>query len=512
MKTLSKILYVTYSIFVILILVLDTGVASAAINVTRDILNGNKEITDVSIQLDETELLAGKYYYPEYTPIGDFGDDAGLVYESIDPEHLKVSANGAVCAPITFEGDSFDASVRITSKYDSNFEKVVSFHFIKKYPELFTATYYLKGYGYTPKTLYIGVPVYIYSGVSSNNPPYNVRDYEVVYDENYFDKADDGSLIPKRVTADGEKLSFTVRYANGATNVSKSFEIKEQDTQAAQIDEIRINNTVGDTIDLVRGASLSFTMYSNGKLVASDYSLTFEDESDVTMNAAGQYAFNTSGDKTVTVTLPNGYSKTFTVKVRNVISAPTLTDEDVSASRHVTVLDTDVRTVNFAFSEGVTYTTIEYEYDENVIKVIPSSKSFRIVPIREGVTELRLVVDDGITRAEESLTVEVKKNTSLRVALAKSVPYWLPKIVGHGGLFMILAFFAMLMFYHLDVDSSFARFLLYTLSGLSVAFISEFAQMFMPSRSASMIDVLIDMSGFLVGTLLVLLSRSIRGK
>ena len=91
MKTLSKILYVAYSILLIFILVADTGIASVAIEWAKAALAERKEITDVSVQLDEDELLAGRYYTPKYTPTGKFGDDAGLVFTSMNPEYLTVS-------------------------------------------------------------------------------------------------------------------------------------------------------------------------------------------------------------------------------------------------------------------------------------------------------------------------------------------------------------------------------------------------------------------------------------
>ena len=169
MKTLSKIFYVAYSIFVILILVLDTGIASVAIEWAKSTLTEKKEITDVSVQLDEDELLAGRYYTPKYTPTGNFTGDAGLEFTSMNPEYLTVSFVGAVIAKTTFEGDSLDASIKITSKYDKDFEKIVTFRFVKKYPENFNVVCYMNGYGYSSKTLYIGIPVYAYSNISSAN-------------------------------------------------------------------------------------------------------------------------------------------------------------------------------------------------------------------------------------------------------------------------------------------------------------------------------------------------------
>ena len=512
MKTLSKILYVTYSIFLILILVLDTGIAVVAIEWAKAALTERKEITDVSVQLDEDELLAGRYYTPKYTPTGKFGDDAGLVFTSMNPEYLTVSMVGAVAAKTTFEGDSLDASVKITSKYDKDFEKIVTFRFVKKYPEQFKVVHFMKGYGYSSKILYIGIPVYAYSSVLSTNPPHNMQDYRIVYDEDYFDLAEDGALIPKRETADGKSLTFKVVYGNGVSGESASFEIRELESSIADVDEIRVNNSTDDVIDMKNGSPIVITLFNNRKRVASDYSLTFNSEDGLAVNKAGMYYYKTPGDRSMTITLPNGMSKTFSLRIRNIISAPIIEDEEIQKTRHISISGKDSQIVNYRFEDGVTYKTLTFDYDKEIIILTPGSNRIVITPLKEGTTTVKMILDDGAERLEESFTVEVKASTSLRAKLMQNVSYWFPKFFGHGGLFLLLAFFAMNMFKHLDVDGLFARFLLYSMSGLSVAFISEFMQMFMPKRSASMTDIAIDMGGFLLGTLLVLLKRSIKGE
>ena len=76
--------------------------------------------------------------------------------------------------------------------------------------------------------------------------------------------------------------------------------------------------------------------------------------------------------------------------------------------------------------------------------------------------------------------------------------------------FVILAFFAMNMFHYIDMKNMLARFFLYLFSGLSIALISEFIQIFIPQRTGRIIDIIIDMGGFLLGTLFVLLCRGIK--
>ena len=123
-------------------------------------------------------------------------------------------------------------------------------------------------------------------------------------------------------------------------------------------------------------------------------------------------------------------------------------------------------------------------------------------------SDAKLILDDGVSRIEESYIVEITKDTSIRATLSNTANYWVPKFFGHGGLFAVLAFFAMNMFKYVDIRNVFGRFCCYLLSGLSIALISEIIQSFIPSRSGRIIDILLDMGGFLLGTLIVLLFRS----
>lgn len=508
MKTFSKILYAAYSLFVILMLVFGNDAVSTAIDFVKEQLTKKIEIADVGVHLQETELLAGRYYYPEYTPIGDFDGDAGFIYASMNPDYLVVSDNGAICANKNFEGESIEASVKITSKYDKNFEKIVTYRFVKKYPDVFNVRYFIKGHSFDTSTLYVGVPVYVYSNISSASSPYNCVDHKIIYDEDCFEIAKDGALIPKRVTMNGETLNFVVMYENGVSAVSQSFEIKEPEYQLLEVDEIKINGLVGDTIESTQGIPLVITLYNHGELVASDYSLELEDENDVSMSLSGNCIFKTAGDKKLTIILPNGFSKTFIIKIRNIMSAPVFQNESFQQSHQITMMDTETKTLSFTFPSGVTYTTIKYEFDKEMIEIEPESRSFVIVPKKDGVTTVKLILDDGVSRIEESYIVEITKDTSIRATLSNTANYWVPKFFGHGGLFAVLAFFAMNMFKYVDIRNVFGRFCCYLLSGLSIALISEIVQIFIPSRSGRIIDILLDMGGFLLGTLIVLLFRS----
>ena len=224
-KKISIALYLLYAIFVTLFITYGTKVASEVKAVVQAILD-RAEITDVTVSVSEDDvLMAGKYHYVTYTSYGDIRGDDGLEFESLDPEHLTVSGRGRLLASADFEGEFLLAKVRITSKFDDDFEKIVTFKFTKKYPDDFQCAYFVKGEGHSVETLYVGVPVYAFSYVPGGWSTYNVKTYDLIYDERYFDKREDGALIPKAATLDGEQLSFAVRYDNGLYDESGKFVI-----------------------------------------------------------------------------------------------------------------------------------------------------------------------------------------------------------------------------------------------------------------------------------------------
>ena len=73
--------------------------------------------------------------------------------------------------------------------------------------------------------------------------------------------------------------------------------------------------------------------------------------------------------------------------------------------------------------------------------------------------------------------------------------------------FAVLAFVSMNLFKYVTVENKLKRFLLYSLTSLSVATLTELIQLLMPSRNAGVGDVLVDMLGFYFGTLAVLVFR-----
>ena len=79
------------------------------------------------------------------------------------------------------------------------------------------------------------------------------------------------------------------------------------------------------------------------------------------------------------------------------------------------------------------------------------------------------------------------------------------KICGHMLLFAILAPICIIFAKTFDFESIWQNVLFVLATSTPLAFLTEYIQSFMPGRSPRLTDVLIDMSGFLIGSLITLL-------
>jgi hypothetical protein len=508
-KRTAIILYAIYTLGLVLVITFGTSVARLMITSIEEKFS-HKDITDVTTDISpDTELLAGRTYYPIYTAHGSFNSSPGLSYTSLDPEHLTVGDGGRICADTDFEGDVFEGRVRVTSRYNDGFEKILTFKFVKKYPEQFTVSYSVKGLGDESDELTVGVPVYVFSEIKAGSV-YNVSDHRIVYDTEYFTEGSDGSLIPTRAT-EGATLTFAIEYGNGERRESRSFTVSDGATPT-EFDGVLLNGVPADEFVGVRGESIEIVLTRGGERIATDYTLSLDKTGDANRDGKGGMYFLTVGDKGMTLTLPCGYSMTVYPKIRNVISAPVLSDTEFEQSGVITLFESEYKTVSFRFDGNVTYSEVSYEFDPEMMRFASTPRSFTIKPNARGTTVIRMTVDDGYTRVTREYTVHIKADLRPLYLISRDVRNFVSKVLGHATFFMVLAFFAMNMFKYYDIKKKPLRLLLYSSTGLSVALLTELIQLFMPSRHSQLSDVLIDMLGFSIGTLIVILVRYARSR
>lgn len=467
-----------------------------------------KTVEDVTVDIpQDAELLAGKYYYPQYTAHGPFRGSAGLQYESLDPDYLSVSWSGKLYAEPSFEGDEIDVRVRVTSSYDKDFEKILTFRFVKKYPERFSAEYSVMGVGKDTDKLYVGVPVFPFAEIDEDDE-YNVTDHTVIYDSEYFTEGRGGSLVPLKATVPGVTLTFAIEYNNGARKESESFVIEDA-VASESFDEIRLNGILVSEFIGEREEDIEITLFKNGEPIATDYTLSFLEKGDANRDGKGGMYFKTVGDKEMTVTLPSGYSATVGFGIENKLLLPTLRDETVRETHVINLLTTDYKTFNFDFDGVVGYDTVTFEYDTEMMWFGNSTRTFTIHPKTRGTTTLKIIIDDGYRRLEDTYTVNIREDIRPLAYFSEHVSSFVTKVLGHTAMFAALALFVLNMFRYFTFDVRIKRDILYCLCALPPAVITEVLQLFIPGRDGNVADIFIDMFGYLLGTAIILGARRI---
>ena len=506
-KSIAVALYVVYSVFITFFIVYGGSVSNALIHEAKSQLY-IKDISDVEVSIPtDASLISGRWYYPVYTAVGKFYD-AGLQFESLDPDIMTVTKNGAVYAYNGYAGDTVIGRVRIRSQYDKDFEKIVTYRFCKLYPEIFTTSYASKSYG-ADGIVSVGVPVYVYSTIPAD-VDYNVYGYEVLYDETYFTRREDGALIPIIPTPEGIQTSFTVRYANGAESESEPFSIFGDTQQATAIDEIRLDSQPIGAYDMIVDRSAKITLYYRGERVHGDFAVTFEDAADGYFNKAYDICFKNPGDKSFTVTLPNGFSESFTVSVRNRLSLPTLSDEELAKTKHITIFESELPRYYYTFPSNVTAKPINVvHHDESIAWIYATDTYFAIEPQKAGTTEFALLVSDGYEYLYMDFTLEIREDNSLSFFLIDNVGKIVAKYIGHLTLFVILSWLALNSCRYIKTKNVIFRFLRYTMCALPIAAVTEYWQTFLPQRTGSVEDVLVDMGSYYFGTLIALCAVAI---
>ena len=111
------------------------------------------------------------------------------------------------------------------------------------------------------------------------------------------------------------------------------------------------------------------------------------------------------------------------------------------------------------------------------------------------------MLDDGVERIEQTYTVEVIKDTRYGTMIKKFVQYFVSKVLGHLCFFGALGICAVNYLRYITTKRRIEWIGLVFALGLPWAGLTEFIQIFMADRTAALTDVLIDMSGYLLGAL-----------
>ena len=140
--------------------------------------------------------------------------------------------------------------------------------------------------------------------------------------------------------------------------------------------------------------------------------------------------------------------------------------------------------------------------NEEIAKAYSQGEYVYIDCLKEGRVRIDIT---SLNNAEASAYVdlEIITNGAINNGNYKSFSAFIRKSIGHFLLFVVNGVFSFLFIYYFMKDMEGAKkWLIITVSlclGLCLASISELIQFFIPSRSGSTLDVLVDFAGFLVG-------------
>ena len=508
-KKTALILFIVYAVALVLVLSFGAGVSSAIVSSIKSAIF-NYNITDVKIALDpNVPLISKNVYYLNPEAIGSFDDDGDLVFESSNPPILHVSSDGKLTAMYNFDGAEANAVITVKSRQDTDFSKSFTFTVKKQYPEDFSSYYHIKGYDQHKSEVYLGMTVYPYA-LTWDGLDLHKNEFSVEYDEEYFryDENEKGYIAIKE-TPPGEKVYFTLTYPNGASRRTDSFSIIPY-TESDSFDKVVIREKDADGIKLVCDTHYIPQLYKDGSPLQTKVDISCSEPEKMILLHTGRYYFTDAGDYQLTFSLPNGFAKTVTVHVRNKMTLPNLTNSEIASTKHIKVYQNDYINLTFDFDSVVSYSEVSYEYDDRMLDINSYWRSFTVIGKNTGTTILKVIVDDGYERLEEEYTVEVIQNTEYGYLLGRAVQYFVSKVLGHLCLFGMLGILGYNLTRFIYTKKRFARYGILLSLGLAPALITEFIQTFMDGRTPAIGDVLIDMSGYLIGGLVCyLLLRSV---
>lgn len=497
-------LYVLYGLLLTYLLSFGRPIATSIINSVQNHISnrmhGVVEIEDVQMSLSTEDVyVVGKSYAPKYTVIGQYKTDAGLVFTALD-DTVVVNSTGGFRGVRTEETVT-EGRIRITSTRDSDFEKIITLRFEKKYPSTFDLKWLVKSVGYNAKKCYVGVPMYLYVSVPSGEA-YSEKDFTIEFDPTYFELVGNNTLLPIRETPKGETV--TVRYVYGNGDFRETTELRiysEPDTES--FDAVYFGKLNVEENTFLVGKTQVVYLYKDGKRVYSDFEIEADDTAGLKFSSSTKNpSFSKPGMHKITVRLPNGFSQTVTVHVKNEMAYPTVEGIGTDAPIKLSVLDK--YTYSCSFPKGVTYQKLNFEYDKSMMSVTYQGKKLILEGKRVGETTLKVIVDDGDQHMEETYQVVIEDDHAWETFLWNRMPKFIKKGMGHMGGFCMLAFFSINLFCALALRRRLLRWSGYVCSGLFFALLTEFIQFFMPGRNCSLSDVGVDMIGFAIGTLVAM--------
>lgn len=520
-KKLSMILFVSWSVLVVLILTFGTTVAGMITKFATNIIHSQfQKLTDVEVFLED-EYIIEESYRLEYITYPENNYDKEIVFTSLTPEIFTIK-DGEIITGLRTNQDKTVGKLLITSNKYPNFKKEVEINFTKVYPDKVDFMIFDKHQKDIPyNKLYIGMNYYLYSYMQLNNDSNAIiteNSYEFIYDENYFTYVEDGTNgIYLKTKVDGYQIGDTFDPINTTIQMKYNGKIvKSYDVTINPLEKVDsfdkimlsyVDDNIEITDDIFVDDNYFIRIYQENQEKIIPYVLETSDE-DIMEIKQNLLMFHKAGNVKLTITLENGFQKEYNILVRNHLVEPKISNLKYNEEGKGILLTESNNAILIKFDKEAKYQEWSYELITDLEKVATEQQKDKLIisSMNTGSAKLKIIVDDGFEEPIiKVIDLIIIQNPHGKSRISKVFGLILGKVAGHFSFFILQAILAFWMMYYYKGKKQWLNVIIFLSFGLFIASLTEFIQLFIPGRSGRIIDVLLDMSGYLLGTLVAYL-------
>ena len=494
-----------------LVLILTFG-ASTATKITSyfsDIIYGNKNALK-DVQLEEFQFIIENEYHLKPIIFPETCSDSELEFTSLDPDVFTVN-NGIIVGKRQNENVYF-GTLLITSKNYPEFKKEVELIFKKNYPTL-ANVYLYNEYNKRQEdaNVYLHKPFSIVTEVSDNGEFVSEKEITYEYDQNLFEevsKVDNVLTLKPKYYAYQVGTSFTAFstginvYVNGTKIATKGVVINPL-LHAESFTSAKLSSK-NDSILLDQTGYLKskcfIELYNEDTNIVTPFTITSSNEEIIKVHENNELEFLQLGTASITITLNNGFSKTYNLTVKNKMVEPVIYG-DLLEDGTVHILQEFSSSIGVCFKDDAAYRNWTYQVvGDSITTSIDENGSIIFEANKVGESTIIISLDDGVERPiTKVVKVVVENNPNSKTSIIKSFGKFLAKVAGHMSFFVLEAFLAYFMMLYYRTNKQKIDILIYFGIGLLLASLTEFIQIFLPGRYPAIKDILIDMSGYIIG-------------
>lgn len=516
-KKLSMILFIIWSISVVLILTFGTQVAGMISNSVSEVIHTEQnKLKDVTI--NKTQIPIEQLIELDVTLSPDTFSSSDIIYTSLNPELFDIRNNHYIVGK-TFDGEQKSGTLLITNRLDDKFKKEVEITFYKTYPtdiklELLDENRLSK----EDNEVYIKIPFFIEINFTPDKDDISEKEIECIFNEEYFTCniiEETIELIPKYedydLNDDFSPISNTVKVlVNG--NEIKSYDLTINPIQQCNsFDQIKIYKIGEDLLetrnDIFVKDELSLILYSENKKLTTNFTIKSNNEDICQITEDNKIKCLKTGTVTLEVSLLNGYKEELNLVIRNKLGLPTYSGVNFNDNNEIIIKQETENQLFFKFTDDVSFDKITYTIDSGISHEYNEElNSITLTGNKKGSYNLIVTIDDGMEEPIVlNLVIKVIENERSFSSIISKFSRFLAKILGHMSFFVLEAILAFFMMFYYKGKNKWINALIYFGIGLFLASLTEFIQLFIPGRSGTFKDVMIDMSGYIIGFIISIL-------